>query len=276
MQKIAHKTFSQFEKTTVQTKRGIADLPGRTSYKARGATATDETGAPDTVEFINIAKDDALAWPAVARRTYPATVTALMDDAVVPFVRKSVVVNDTLVMVPGTDTWHGGLLKSNLHRVVPPPGEQGTYTRWSLVYFTRPGDSVLLRTLADQSSIVAKAVKDAPEHLRKIFESLPTSQEWFTRRVKNMRTNNQKDQASYVPASIKRRNTILVATRICDYVQWAGETPTGCAASTPMQVYSGHYGAFVILLHTRLHIYGKCYFTLTYSIHLRVSDIQPR
>ena len=58
---------------------------------------TDETGALDTVEFMNIAKDDALAWPAAARRTYPSTVNARMDDAVVPFIRKSIEVNDTLL-----------------------------------------------------------------------------------------------------------------------------------------------------------------------------------
>ncbi|KAI0766207.1 Clavaminate synthase-like protein [Trametes elegans] len=250
-------------------------------YKARGATVIDESGAPDTVEFVNIAKDDALAWPEIARRTYPTTINARMDDAVVPFIRKSVEVNATLleifnellclpegtlaekhrlqewsgsearviknpprpegfdeaqaalaahtdfgslsflhnrlgglqVMVPGTEQWQyvkpipghaicnlgdamtvfsGGLLKSNLHRVVPAPGEQGLFTRWSLVFFTRPGNSVILRALADESARVAEAVQAAPEHLRQIFESGQTSFEWFTRRVKNMRTNNQK------------------------------------------------------------------------------------
>ena len=60
----------------------------RTRYKAKGATVLDETGAPDLTEFINIAQDDALAWPAVARRMYPSAVAARMDDAVVPFVRQ--------------------------------------------------------------------------------------------------------------------------------------------------------------------------------------------
>ena len=74
----------------------------------------------------------------------------------------------------------------------PPPGEQAYFTRWSLVYFTRPGNSIQLRALTEQSPIVARAVANAPEHLRAIFESGQTSFEWFTRRVKNMRTNNQK------------------------------------------------------------------------------------
>ncbi|KAI0686222.1 Clavaminate synthase-like protein [Earliella scabrosa] len=250
-------------------------------YKAPGMTVTDETGAKDNVEFINIAKDDAFAWPVIARRTYPSTVNARMNRTVVPFVRKSVAVNNTLleifndllglpagtlaekhkasefsgsearvikspprpgsmdeakaalaahtdfgslsflhnrlgglqVMVPGTEQWQyvkpipghaicnlgdamtifsGGLLKSNLHRVVPPPGKQGNYTRWSLVFFTRPGNSIRLQALTEESALIADAVEKAPAHLRAIFESGQTSYEWFTRRVKNMRTNNQK------------------------------------------------------------------------------------
>lgn len=38
----------------------------------------------------------------------------------------------------------GGLLRSNIHRVVAPPGQQSTATRESLVYFMRPGNNVLL------------------------------------------------------------------------------------------------------------------------------------
>lgn len=38
----------------------------------------------------------------------------------------------------------GGLLRSNIHRVVAPPGEQSKATRESLVYFMRPGNDVLL------------------------------------------------------------------------------------------------------------------------------------
>ncbi|KAF2683913.1 Clavaminate synthase-like protein [Lentithecium fluviatile CBS 122367] len=42
-----------------------------------------------------------------------------------------------------------GKLRSNIHRVVAPPGEQGGVTRYSLVYFCRPGDDVLLRSLVE-------------------------------------------------------------------------------------------------------------------------------
>lgn len=40
-----------------------------------------------------------------------------------------------------------GLLRSNIHRVVSPPGEQANETRYSLVYFARPADDVLLKRL---------------------------------------------------------------------------------------------------------------------------------
>jgi isopenicillin N synthase-like dioxygenase len=39
----------------------------------------------------------------------------------------------------------GGILRSNLHRVVTPPGEQARETRYSLVYFSRPEHEVVLR-----------------------------------------------------------------------------------------------------------------------------------
>ena len=41
----------------------------------------------------------------------------------------------------------GGLLRSNIHRVVSPPGEQAKETRYSLVYFSRPEDKVVLKRL---------------------------------------------------------------------------------------------------------------------------------
>jgi isopenicillin N synthase-like dioxygenase len=53
----------------------------------------------DTSEFINIAKDDALAWPKIARRTYPTPTNARMESTIAPFVRKSLAVNATLMDV---------------------------------------------------------------------------------------------------------------------------------------------------------------------------------
>lgn len=69
------------------------------SYKKAGANAVDATGELDTVEFLNIAKDDALAWPKQARREYPRTVSARMENTISPFVRKSLEVNNTILEV---------------------------------------------------------------------------------------------------------------------------------------------------------------------------------
>jgi isopenicillin N synthase-like dioxygenase len=44
-----------------------------------------------------------------------------------------------------------GLLRSNIHRVVSPPGEQAKETRYSVVYFSRPEDEVILRRLESGS-----------------------------------------------------------------------------------------------------------------------------
>ncbi|KAJ7911060.1 hypothetical protein B0H13DRAFT_2010409 [Mycena leptocephala] len=222
-------------------------------YKAAGANAVDATGQPDTPEFINIAKDDALAYPEQARRAYPSTVNAHMSKTVTPFVKKSIETHvaeysgsetrviktppspmrplrllsahtpilDSIipaqrlgglqVLVPGSEDWQyikplpghaicnigdalalfsGGILRSNLHRVVqvPPPGAQSQFERWSLVYFTRPGNDVQLRALVEDSQLIADAVSRAPD---RNFETGCTSLQWFTRRIKNQRMKNQ-------------------------------------------------------------------------------------
>lgn len=43
--------------------------------------------------------------------------------------------------------WTGGVLCSGRHRVVPAPGEQGKFNRYSIVYFVRPEDKVVMRRL---------------------------------------------------------------------------------------------------------------------------------
>lgn len=43
--------------------------------------------------------------------------------------------------------WSDGELKSSIHRVTNPPGEQANYTRYSLAYFTRPNNEALLKPL---------------------------------------------------------------------------------------------------------------------------------
>ncbi|THH06658.1 hypothetical protein EW145_g3931 [Phellinidium pouzarii] len=256
-------------------------------YKAAGTNATDEHGSRDTVEFLNVSKDDTLAYPEVAHRTYPSTVGARMDSTIKPFVTKSIEVNNTILSVfekklglaagtllkchaleeasgsearciknppkreaitaaeiaqekekvalgahtdfgslsflhnrlgglqvlpPGSEGWQyvrplpghavcnvgdaltlfsGGILRSNLHRVVPPPGAQAAYARWSLVYFTRPGNDVRLHALVDESEAVKKAVDGMSAEERKRFEPNATASEWFSRRIKNQKMKNR-------------------------------------------------------------------------------------
>jgi len=91
----------------------------------------------------------------------------------------------------------GGILQSNMHRVVPPPGQQGSYTRWSLVYFARPGNSVVLNPLESSSSAIAKAIATlSPEDQAKLRTG-STSGEWFKRRIKYQRINNRTGPESW-------------------------------------------------------------------------------
>ncbi|KZT53852.1 Clavaminate synthase-like protein [Calocera cornea HHB12733] len=67
-----------------------------------------------------------------------------------------------------------GLLRSNMHRVLNPPGKQAAETRYSLVYFSRPEDDVVMRRL--QGGLVdLQPVSTEPEEGY-------TSKEWILRR----------------------------------------------------------------------------------------------
>lgn len=74
-----------------------------------------------------------------------------------------------------------GLLRSNIHRVVSPPGDQADSTRYSLVYFARPEDSVMLRRLEGSSRIPALRDGDAEEEIN--------SKDWVIRRGLGRRGN---------------------------------------------------------------------------------------
>jgi len=249
-------------------------------YKMPGANIISAEGELDTNELLNIAKDDALAWPQLVRRasnhSYPLPVLARMESTVRPFVLKSLEVNNTIidifndklglrkgrllemhlakelsgceariirngatkntlklalgshtdfgslsflhnrqgglqVLPPGSETWQyvkpipyhaicnvgdalsifsGGILRSNLHRVLPPPSSQANIERWSLVFFSRPSNSVILRALVDDSPIIAEAMRRKDSDARKMFDTGATAQEWCQRRVKNRRLAN--------------------------------------------------------------------------------------
>ena len=58
-----------------------------------------------------------------------------------------------------------GELRSNIHRVVPSPGVQGRETRYSLVYFSRPEDEVVLRVLRG-GEVVEEALRERGSWMR--------------------------------------------------------------------------------------------------------------
>ncbi|KAI0809855.1 hypothetical protein GGR55DRAFT_695706 [Xylaria sp. FL0064] len=67
--------------------------------------------------------------------------------------------------------WSDGELKSTIHRVVRPPGEQAKRTRYSLAYFTRPDNHVLLKPLGRKALPSDAGTK------------YPTFKEWAVRRA---------------------------------------------------------------------------------------------
>lgn len=98
----------------------------------------------------------------------------------------------------------GGILRSNVHRVMcapvlpslvsllmwyrPPPGEQSCLERYSISFFTRPGNDVVLKSLGDKSGLVASAVANAPEGQ---YDTSATSGEWIARRIRRLRIKNR-------------------------------------------------------------------------------------
>ncbi|GKZ24016.1 hypothetical protein AbraIFM66951_010514 [Aspergillus brasiliensis] len=73
-----------------------------------------------------------------------------------------------------------GLFRSNIHRVVAPPGEQAGFTRYSLVYFARPEDEVLLRRLESER---------IPALGEGVVEEEISSKDWVIRRALGKRVD---------------------------------------------------------------------------------------
>ncbi|CDO69473.1 hypothetical protein BN946_scf184817.g33 [Trametes cinnabarina] len=267
-------------------------------YKAAGMQFMDDNGTRDVTEFLNISKDDALAWPKMYHRTYPSTVNERMESVIKPFVQKSLAINHFLIDVlndklglpkgalaalhnpdeasgctarcirapprleranktflnphtdfgslsflhnrlgglqvlpPGSDKWYyvkpipghaicnigdalnifsGGILRSNVHRVMPPPGEQANFERFSLVFFTRPNDQAILRALSEKSLTIAEAVSRAPPGR---YEPGVTAKEWLVRRIKSQRVTNYKGPESWKERKGTEDSTIPLLAQI--------------------------------------------------------------
>ncbi|KAN0073675.1 hypothetical protein V8E55_012152 [Tylopilus felleus] len=80
----------------------------------------------DAAEFINVSKDDALAFPNVVHRTYPAPTTAAIPMAVAPFVHKSLEINNTLLRIFNDKL---GLPEGTLQRLHSPEEHSGSEAR---------------------------------------------------------------------------------------------------------------------------------------------------
>ena len=76
-----------------------------------------------------------------------------------------------------------GLLRSNIHRVISPPGEQAKETRYSLVYFARPEDDVLLKGLEGSDVIPGLKGEDEREAM--------SSKEWIKLQAMKLRKVNE-------------------------------------------------------------------------------------
>jgi hypothetical protein len=100
-----------------------------------------------------------------------------------------------LLIMVFTAVYTGGILHSNVHRVVPPPGEQANFTRWSLVFFLRPSFDEELYPLVHESEAIAEAAKVHPT-ISKLQTGI-TAGEWFFRRVAGQRSANRKGPESW-------------------------------------------------------------------------------
>jgi isopenicillin N synthase-like dioxygenase len=81
-----------------------------------------------------------------------------------------------------------GVLRSNIHRVASPPGAQGDHTRYSLVYFCRPEDDVVLKRL--EGSDMIPPLADGEEEEEEV-----KSKDWIIRRALGHRVILHKDAA---------------------------------------------------------------------------------
>lgn len=77
-----------------------------------------------------------------------------------------------------------GILRSNIHRVVNPPGGQRNSKRVSVVYFNRPEDHVILKVLDGSDMIDEQRMK----HTEYDKQEKTTSREWVMRRSLGKRT----------------------------------------------------------------------------------------
>ncbi len=118
-----------------------------------------------------------------------------------------------------------GLFRSNVHRVDPPPSEQASAARFSLVYFSRPMDDVLLKRVQGSELIppLAEGMVRSP-----LSHHAPSIHLHFLRprgssSVMHMRT---------LTTILNRSKKTLIAKTGCSDAQWASAWKTSKAKTT--------------------------------------------
>ncbi|KAL5503987.1 hypothetical protein ACEPAH_8059 [Sanghuangporus vaninii] len=210
-------------------------------YKEIGVYATNEYGDPDNVEFINISREDALAYPEIVHRTLfeerldlpmgallrlhchtdsSGSEARCIKSSPIHVNRDSAIEKDMVALGAHTDFGSLSFLHNRLgglqvlpsgvsdwQYVLPIPGRaicnigdaltifsggaQRTHTRWSVVFFSRPGHNVPLRALEESDTIKAAIARMSLEDQAKHRPGV-TQGDWYARRVSKERIKNMK------------------------------------------------------------------------------------
>lgn len=124
-----------------------------------GSSNTSSAEEVDSARFCEVDSSTGERWTYV--KPLPGHAIVNLGDAMVKFT--------------------AALLRSNVHRVVSPPAPQDRATRYSLVYFSRPEDDVLLKPLSMVGSeMIDVRVARRPDLKQ---EEAMTSKEWVLRRA---------------------------------------------------------------------------------------------
>ncbi|KAL1627923.1 hypothetical protein SLS54_002190 [Diplodia seriata] len=103
-----------------------------------------------------------------------------------------------------------GILRSNIHRVAPPPGAQADCTRYSLVYFARPEDDVVLRVLEGSERIEEKVRETGQVLGREREERAVSAKEWILRRALARRTGGKWEDSTGTEEISRRMGGVSV------------------------------------------------------------------
>ncbi|KAG8624085.1 hypothetical protein KVT40_009061 [Elsinoe batatas] len=170
--------------------------------------------APDTLPSLHrlhAISGDQLRWVYAPPQPFDDRKTALGEHT--DFGSVTILFNrlgGLQVLPPGSDEWKyvkplrhhavvnlgdamvkftAGILRSNIHRVVNPPGEQEDHTRMSLVYFARPEDDITLKAL-EGSALIEEKKKELGDEGPEI-----SAKEWILKRALGRRAGGNYEES---------------------------------------------------------------------------------